>query len=622
MRRAQIAGSHADALAEGFARQLARWARREGAGADAARTAAIAGAAVSRAVSAGHVCTTLDHLAAASPDAGSAASLAALLRASRVVGSAAQPHAMPLVVDDDGRLYLHRYFDYERRLAHRLLRAAHAPPRTIDAATVQLLHTLFEANAKTLGRGVDRQQLAAALALRSRLAVISGGPGTGKTTTVVALLACLVARDPGCRIALAAPTGKAAARMADAIRARAAALPEEIAARLPADASTVHRLLGVRAEGGFVHDAGNPLAIDALVVDEASMLDLALATRLLDAVPDAAQIVLLGDKDQLAAVEAGAVFAELSAGHGLSASCRDALAQACGIAVERIDVPAASGPIGDAVVWFERNFRFAADSGIGRLACDINAGRADEALAWLAAGADPSVNWLDDAQSALADSTWHRIAAGCAPYLDAVRRDPADRAGIAAAFDAFRVLCALREGPRGAAGINQRLTRHARDALGLAADVRSPWFAGRPVMVARNDAVARLFNGDIGIALPDERGELQVWFAERERGFRPIAPVRMPPHETAFATTVHKAQGSEFDSVLVVLPARPSAVATRELLYTAVTRARRQVSIAGSAEAIAAAIAAPTRRRSGLRARLCEARSRSGQLVDGRQTGS
>lgn len=609
------AGRPADGLADAFAAHVAAWAGRLGADAATQRIVGQAAAAVSLATSDGHVCLSLDEWARTAAPGADAARVRAALLASGVVGTPRQPGAMPLILDDEGRLYLHRYFDHERRLAARLVRAAGGPPIGIDAATRQRLNDLFRPNEAVLGGAVDWQKIAAALALRGRLTVISGGPGTGKTTTVVNLLACLVAQNPDCRIALAAPTGKAAARMTEAIRQRAAHLPEALRARLPGESSTVHRLLGVTpAPGGFVHHAGNRLPIDALVVDEASMLDLALATRLLDAVPESARIILLGDKDQLAAVESGAVFAELGADPSLSEVCRGALAALCDLdaAQLRSPPPAHRSSLTDSVVWFTRNFRFAPDSGVGRLAADINNARAAHALAWLHAGADDSIRWLDEDGAAPGEATWERLVEGYAGYLQAVLRDPADRAGIGAAFGAFRALCAVRDGPRGLVAINERMTRHARDALAplhaaRPLDARSPWFAGRPVMVLRNDHVLRLFNGDIGITLPDEHGDLTVCFPDSEGGFRNVAPVRLPQHQTAFAMTVHKAQGSEFDEVLVLLPQRHGPVLTRELVYTAVTRARERVTLSCSAQVLTAAIESPTRRHSGLLARLREA---------------
>ena len=700
------------ALAEGFARALQRWALAQGAPVVAAAAARAAGRALSLATSAGHACLALGELDAlarvatepqqglvdhadtgtgtgtdadsdtdtdidtestsASADllAGSAggplATAVALpttlpawraaLAASGVVGPAHQPGSHPLVLDADDRLYLHRYFDLEQRLACRLARCVARPAPPVDdadtaeaadalARAATLLGTLFCANAAAVGASgdaaplppVDWQQIAAALALRNRLTVISGGPGTGKTTTVANLLACLLTLQPDARIVLAAPTGKAAARLAEALRGRAAHLSADVRARLPVESFTLHRLLGVRpagaasgggggggggggwgdegGDGGFVHHAGNPLALDVLVVDEASMLDLALATRLLEAVPDSARIILLGDKDQLAAVESGAVFAELSADPSLSPACRTQLGALCGVAPARIQpaAPARASALRDSVVWFDRNFRFAADSGIGRLAADTVAGRADAALAWLREGGDASVRWLDDSGAAPLPATLATITAGYAPYLAALRQSQAEpgAAGrlteIYEAFNAFRVLCAVHDGPRGVAAINQAVSRQFQQALhtpvGAAVDSRSPWFAGRPVMVLRNDPGLRLFNGDIGITLPAAAGwgaglgaglgagsadsaagsGLMVYFPAADGGFRAVAPVRLPACQTAFAMTVHKSQGSEFDHVCLVLPDRAVAVLTRELLYTGITRAKNRLTLVVSA---------------------------------------
>jgi exodeoxyribonuclease V alpha subunit len=608
-------------LAEGFARQAERWARAQGASDVVAHAVRAAAHAVSAATSNGHVCVALQELAAGAGLPCDASAWREALLACGVVGSAEAPAACPLVLDSDGRLYLHRYFDYERRLAARLMHAQRgdaAARRPDEGATGEDLRSrldeLFAANEAQLGGEPDWQKIAAALALRGRLAIISGGPGTGKTTTIVNLLACLIAQDPNCRIALAAPTGKAAARMTDAIRQRAAHLPESIRSRLPNESFTIHRLLGVTpAAGGFVHHAGNPLAIDALVVDEASMLDLALATKLLEAVPASARIVLLGDKDQLAAVESGAVFAELSADPSLSAGCREELSAQCGAPAEQIvpPEPAEASALRDAVVWFRHNFRFASDSGIGRLAASINGGRADAALAWLRAACDPAVRWIDDSATATSQAGFTavmaRVMEGYAPFLASVLGDGADRAAAADAFARFRALCPVREGPRGVEAVNAEVARRFRRELGaLDPDERSAWYPGRPVLVLRNDYVLKLFNGDIGITLPDESGELMVFFAQSVGGFRAIAPLRLPAHETAFAMTVHKSQGSEFDEVLVLLPAAHSRVLTRELLYTAVTRARQGVTLCASAAVLSGAIETSIRRHSGLLARLRE----------------
>lgn len=617
------------ALAAGFARRVERWSRSRGATASSARLAARVAAAVATATADGHVCLDLDEALRGS-DAPASASNAAEARAALLASGVVDPHDAaahaPLVIDAANRVYLHRYFDYERRLAQRLVAASDEDAPPTSAGTIARLRALFAPNAAGLGGAADWQQIAAALALRRRLVVISGGPGTGKTTTVVNLLACLLAENPEARIALAAPTGKAAARMTEAIRERAAHLEPALRERLPTEASTVHRLLGVTgggpgaarggsASGGFRHHAGRPLAIDALVVDEASMLDLALATRLLEAVPPGARIVLLGDKDQLSAVESGSVFAELSVDPSLSAPMRAALAADVGLPVEQLQPPAATraGSLPDAAVWFRRNFRFAPDSGIGRLAGAINGSDAEaEAAAALLAGAaapagDGELRWIDDAEAAPSAATLAAVERGFEACFDAVRRDPLDPRSIFDAFGRFRVLCAVREGPRGVLAINARLSALARRRQ--AATLDSPWFVGRPVIVTRNDYLLKLYNGDIGMVLPDANGELSVVFPEPGGGWRRVPPLRLPAHQDAYAMTVHKSQGSEFDEVLLLLPRRAGRVLSRELLYTAVTRARRHATIAASAAVVEAAVRSPTHRRSGLLDRLREAQA-------------
>ena len=668
------AGRPAQLLADGLAQHAQRWATATGADAATAAQAGRAAQALSLATSEGHVCIALGQLPAwptANPagQTGTVAWRAALL-ASGIVGTPAEPGSRPLVLDDEDRLYLHRDFALERRLAVRLAASLAAPPHPLPPGLVQ---PQAEADKP------DWQALAAALALRSRLTIVSGGPGTGKTTAVVRLLGLLLAQAPDCRIALAAPTGKAAARLTEAIRQRAGGLPPGLQALLPNAASTLHRLLGVSpaARGGpgegFVHHAGHPLPIDVLVIDEASMLDLALATRVLEAVPAGARVILLGDQDQLSAVESGAVFAELSADPQLDVDCIADLAQACGVAADSVRPPPPRSVSGlrNCVVWFDRNYRFAQGSAIGRLAQDINQGDPARALDWLAtqaaaplpplvrtsdpvsvtgidatlaerpsrtvtsaaaaaaaaaATAECGVVWQRDASPTPSPATEALLISGYATYLAAVQAHGlghVDSAAVLRAFDRFRVLCALRVGPRGVAALNQRLTRGFRAGLGRAfdPDPRSSWYPGRPVMVLRNDPLLQLFNGDIGIALPAvgagavnggpaaavAASGLEVCFSGPDGSLRRIAPVRLPEHDSAWAMTVHQSQGSEFDAVAVLLPAAPHRVVSRELLYTSVTRARHQVTLVGSGAVIAAAIAAPTRRHSGLTARLREA---------------
>ncbi|MFN3985847.1 MAG: exodeoxyribonuclease V subunit alpha [Rhodocyclaceae bacterium] len=633
-------------LAEGFAAHAADWARACGAPPEAIPALRQAARQLSLATAEGHVCLPLADLfspaEAGDPDAARTRWRARLL-ASGVVAEVRAGHApaCPLLLDVADRLYLRRHYVWERRLAAALMARAGGEGREAamgdgcddgqgehrttamppPPAVAERLAQLFATNGARLGERADWQKLAVALALLRRLTLISGGPGTGKTTTVAALLACLLESRPDLRIALAAPTGKAAARMLEALRARAASLPEALQARLPREAHTLHRLLGVTPEPGrFRHHRDHPLALDVLVVDEASMLDLALATRLLDAMPADARLILLGDKDQLAAVEAGAVFAELSADPDLTPATTVALARLTAADPACIVPPQArrASPLRDAVVWFTESHRFSAESGIGRLAAGINGGAGEHVLGWLAQ-CDPAegVAWLDDTGDGLGEAAWQRMVAGFAGYFVALRAHAAhpdsDPSAVFAAFERFRVLCAVHEGARGLAAINNRLQRLARDALAraealfaAATDPASgPWFAGRPVIVLKNDYGLKLYNGDVGLCLPGADG-LRVVFPAADGGWRSLAPARLPAHDTAFAMTVHKSQGSEFAEVLVILPATPTRVMTRELLYTAVTRASRQVTLAGRRDVFLSACATPTQRRTGLLDRLRE----------------
>jgi exodeoxyribonuclease V alpha subunit len=560
------------------------------------------------------------------------------LEASSVVGTPETPDSLPLILDD-ARLYLHRYFDYECRLARslneRAANAAAASASELAAPVSALLAQLFAASSQKAG-APDWQKIAAITALLGRLTIISGGPGTGKTTTVVNLLACLLEADPDCRIALTAPTGKAAARLTEVILERADHLPDALRARLPTEAFTIHRLLGSLPNGEFRHDAAHELPIDVLVVDEASMLDLALAVHLIEAVPADARIILLGDKDQLAAVESGAVFSELSAEPSFSAARLAVLSRLAGAErhalqtgpavtanpaatttrgtlAGQLELPLVAAPpssLVDCVIWLRRNYRFAADSAIGRLAAATNDGDPARVKEWLENPSDPSLRWINDDGGVPSTQSAQALFHGYAPYIDAVRAQGANLKSIATAFANFRVLCAVRDGPWGVNAINQQITDHFRRTLEHPLDpgIRSEWYPGRPVMVLRNDHVLQLFNGDIGIVLPDADDTLQVYFPVTNGEFRPIAPVRLPEHETAFAMTVHKSQGSEFNEILLVLPAEKNRILTRELLYTAVTRARGRLSIVANAHVVESTVATATQRVSGLMARI---RSRS-----------
>jgi len=543
----------------------------------------------------GDVCLPMARLAGQRPWPDCAFSLPSLaqwqrsLSVSPLVGAAGE--FAPLILDG-GRLYLARYHAYEQQLAEQLLSRAANWPAVDEVQLGESLTRLFAFNTQQ----PDWQRLAAAQAVRRKLAVISGGPGTGKTTTVVRLLAALLEQGDGVSLAigLAAPTGKAAARMAEAIRSAKASLPvsDAIKAALPEEARTLHRLLGSRGDSPQVrHHAANPLALDVLVVDEASMVDLALMAKLVDALPPTARLILLGDKDQLAAVEAGAVFAELCEGRGFDAQAAADLQRITG---QQVTVEAPRSALGDAVVLLTHSHRFAGDSGIGELARQINGGNVAGTLSLLRENR-PDLAWVaEPTVSNLLD----RLEQGYGPFLQAARQG--DPAAAFAAFNAFRVLTAQREGAWGVSGLNEALETRIKRRGQVAS--RERWYAGRAVMVRQNDYALGLFNGDIGICLSGEQG-LRVYF-EGEDGFRPFAPARLPSHDSAFAMTVHKSQGSEFSEVLLVLPEQPSPLLTRSLFYTGITRARHNVEIWGLPARLADAVATRAERAAGLAERL------------------
>jgi exodeoxyribonuclease V alpha subunit len=521
------------------------------------------------------------------------------LRQSQLVG---QPGEFaPLILDRSNRLYLARYWNYEKKLANQLLALAKSPGENIDLAKLRTdLECLFANNTQT----PDRQKLAAAVAALRRFCVISGGPGTGKTSTVLRILAALQSQagDRPLRIALAAPTGKAAARVQQAIREQKARLnlPDSLLAAIPETACTLHRLLGAQPESVyFRHDRNNPLPVDVVVVDEASMIDLALMAKLVDALPDHARLILLGDKDQLASVEAGSVFGDLCRTTGYSMEFAEQLEPASGVRIGpgNLFVPALS----DCIALLTHSHRFRSDSGIGALAERINQGSAKQAVDLLASGGYPDLAWDRENSRQKTDLVEH-MEQGYRDFLKAVDQK-AEPKEVLRAFDRFRVLTAHRGGERGAAGVNrlfeQRLATQQRVRPG------SRWYSGRPVMITRNDYDLRLFNGDVGVALRNG-GELRVYFEDADGQVRGFVPGRLPEHETVYAMTVHKSQGSEFDEILLLLPDADSPVLDRPLVYTGLTRARRRAEIRGSQAVLEAAIRRPPMCDSGLGERLAE----------------
>ncbi|MGN0860057.1 MAG: exodeoxyribonuclease V subunit alpha [Stenotrophomonas sp.] len=507
-----------------------------------------------------------------------------------------------LVLEGD-LLYLRRYREFERRLALGLQRlgAAAVPPLAADAL-VPLFSRLFAQPEN------DQQAHAAAMALRHPLLLVTGGPGTGKTTTIARLLVLLAAQaqangQPPLRIGLAAPTGRAAERMAESLRVASARLQAQavdgaLLAVLQGSGSTVHRLLGVMADTPeFRHNADNPLPLDVLVVDEASMMGLPLMTRLVEALASGTRVILLGDPDQLPSVDTGDVLAALlrASGSGLQLPAGDARALAAllgPVAVAGEDAPGTPSPARR--VHLQRGWRQSEQLDLAPLASACRQGDAPAALALLRGGQQQGVHWYEDQGDAL--------VAGRTRLLAHARslRAAADPVAALARANELRLLTAVREGPQGAATLNTRIEALLRDG-----GERSPWFAGRLLLITENSYRHRLFNGDVGVCFPDAGGKILAWFpGDAEGAPRAFHPAALPAHDSAFAMTVHKAQGSEYGTVWLQLPMRDNRVLSRELVYTAITRARDALHVAGSADVLGLALARHADRWSGLEQRL------------------
>ncbi len=476
-------------------------------------------------------------------------------------------------------LYLDRHWREEKQVYDDLVARLGVRPPEIEETHLQAaLQRMFPP-------GWEEQRDATERATRQWTTVLTGGPGTGKTASVARLLAVLseqheVATGRPPRVALAAPTGKAAARLQESVaRERdGGQMPAEDAARLVGiAASTVHRLLGWRPDNStrFRHHRGNPLPYDVVVVDEVSMVSLTQMTRLLEAVRPTTRLVLVGDPDQLASVEAGAVLADLVAGFE-----------------ERADSP---------VVRLLTTHRTADDEGgraLDALAEAIRAGDADEAVALLGSAAD-AVRLVDPEDRAATAAVRTEVVGRAVDIAAAAQEADADVA--TELLERHRLLCAHREGPYGVSGWNRQVVHHLGDSAGVAH--LDEWYAGRPVLITANDRGLGLSNGDLGVTVRAEDGRLRV-VVRSDGELRSFAPTRLTGVETVYAMTVHKSQGSEAAAVTVVLPPGDSPLLTRELLYTAVTRARQRVTVLGTEESIRAAVARKVQRASGLARRL------------------
>ncbi|WP_445771871.1 exodeoxyribonuclease V subunit alpha [Rheinheimera sp.] len=516
------------------------------------------------------------------------------LQGSSWLSSGADP--APLVLSDN-RLYLRRLYQAEQLVKQQISqRVAALLPLAPDVAGQ--LNRLFPATAQT---EPDWQKLACAMALQRRFAIITGGPGTGKTTTVVKLLALLQQGAAGkLQIKLAAPTGKAAVRLTESISGALSRLPAELTAAIPTEVATLHRLLGALPNRrSFKHHSDNPLQLDVLVVDEASMVDLEMMAALLSALPAKAQLILLGDKDQLSSVEAGSVLGDLCRGADLGGYSADTLALLTPYSELPLATWQGSGTVlNQATVMLRHSHRFDSKSGIGQLAAAVNAG--DSKAPALFSRFNDITLLAGNTPLALKAT----VLAGYCHYLQLMQQPHIDReqwaGAVLGSYSQFQLLCALRSGDWGVEGLNLQISQWLSSA-GLI-DARQHWYAGRPVMMQRNNYSLGLMNGDIGITLQDPlSGQLRVVFQLSDGTLKWVLPSRLTEVDTAFAITVHKSQGSEFTHCCLVLPPDNSPILSRELLYTGITRAKAHFTLlCGNPALLQQAIARRVSRSSGL----------------------
>ena len=578
----------------------------------------------------------------------------------------------PLVVMQ-GRLYFSRYWFYQQQVFYSISTRLHSVSdqtqvqiqTETEAKTKELsntLQTLFVQDAKKETAQPDWQMIAAANACLNLFSVITGGPGTGKTTTVTRLLAALISQQPNLRIALAAPTGKAAARLVESILAAKAKLAQTfpLAAKIPVTSFTLHRLLGWRP-GGFSYNHKKTLPYDLVIVDEASMVDLPMMAQLMEALATNTRLILLGDKDQLASVEAGSVLGDLCDSgvmvngyhaHGLQGERAKQLEALCGMQQGYLNeyIEANAPLMANSLTQLRVSHRFTHDSGIGKLAAAVNAGQFSQVQQSFAQYDDIhcytnlAVPFSKDLtiQTREAEFAWQQqVINGYSQYLQAIEQGESPYQ-VLQLFNKFQLLCALRQGSSGLQALNDRVQSLLQNRGLLNIDnhqgagfnnssEQSRWYVGRPVMISRNDYELNLFNGDIGIAMMVEskvggiaegmadgkkgKKELRVCFATEDTSanssadpsahaqpnVRQLLPTRLPSHETAFAMTVHKSQGSEFADVALVLPDNHSPVISRELIYTAITRAKKSFSLYSNDEVLAAGVNSQIERASGLR---------------------
>lgn len=508
---------------------------------------------------------------------------------------------LPIIVDEHDRIYFQKYYLFEKTLADSIENMA-APTvyQPVTPAAAEMFNSLFNVNKNE----TDWQGVAAWSALNRKFSVISGGPGTGKTSTVIRILALLIeAMGPGISIALAAPTGKAAARLRESVTVSIETLPvsDEIKSIIPRETHTIHRLLGsVSGSPEFRHNRGNPLRYDVIVVDECSMADLALMYRFFESVKPGARVILLGDRDQLSSVEGGAVFGDICDSGRVHGYTSEFISNGSGLLGgsfrSGISVESEPAPLADSMTILRKSYRFSENSGIGILSEMIKNCDTDGASGFFSGCMYDDIILTGNCDPSTIENAFRKASQAAFS-----RKDAPIHESVLEFIKGFAILTATRRGPAGAEALNSMAERVLEESGVI--NPSSEFYDGRPVMVTRNDYTLSLFNGDIGVTCGTDDG-LRVMFEKPDGGKVFIPPSRMPEHETAFAMTIHKSQGSEFDEVLVVLPEVQRGLMTRELLYTAITRGKKRVVIASDIDRVTGMIGNPMKRMTGLRERL------------------
>ncbi len=533
------------------------------------------------------------------------------LRKSPVVGKPGE--FCPLILDENNRIYLYRYWEYEKILSESIKRRINEDVKNIDPSLLKdSLRRLFQ---KKSGNDIDWQKIASMTAVIKKICVISGGPGTGKTYTVAKILAILLEQERGekLRIFLCAPTGKAAAKLSESIKKAKEELncSDAVKQAIPVQAYTIHRMLQtIPGSPYFRYHSENLLPADVVIVDEASMVDLALMSKLISSIPMTARLILMGDRNQLSSVEAGSVLGDICDRNSMEMFSREYCKIIEEIAGEKlthgidtsIKVYEKGQGLYDCIVVLKKSLRFSGKSKIGKLSRAVNKGDWKSISAILINNDGGGIKFEEfRAAGEKYRIIAERIIDGYSAYLK--ENDPVK---ALKQFNRFKLLCALKLGPYGAHSLNRLAEEVLKKNKFIKMDLMNeyPWYRGRPVLITKNDYSLGLFNGDMGITMSDPKeggNHLYVFFPEASGGVKRYSPYRIKEHETAYAMTVHKSQGSEFDHVCLVFPDKDYPVLTRELVYTGITRARKNVLIWGNERVLRAAVSRSIKRTSGLR---------------------